>query len=75
MTSALVQRHILWSYRPYQNLGKIDRDLHNRVFDDIICKPPIVTKSEKHFHNLNFFAHDNFEKESETPQQCLREKY
>ena len=81
MTSTLVQRHVLWSYRPYQNLGKIDHDLHYRVFDDVTCKPPIVTKSEKHCDNLKFFlAHDtrgagkNFEKESERPQQRLREK-
>ena len=31
----------LWSYRPYQNLGQIDHNLHNHVFDDVICKPPI----------------------------------
>ena len=41
MTSNLVQRHVLWSYRPYQNLGQIDHNLHNHVFDDVICKPPI----------------------------------
>ena len=29
-------------YRPYQNLGHIDLNLHNHVFDDIICKPPIL---------------------------------
>ena len=29
-------------YRPYQNLGHIDFNLHNHVFDDIICKPPIL---------------------------------
>ena len=32
-----VQRHILWSYMPYQNLGQIDHNLHNHVFDDVIC--------------------------------------
>ena len=81
MTSNLVKRHGLWSSRPYQNLGKIDHDLYNRVFDDVICKPPIVTKSEKHFDNLKFFwpmtqgeLEKNFEKESERPQQRLREK-
>ena len=29
-------------YGPYQNLGHIDFNLHNHVFDDIICKPPIL---------------------------------
>ena len=38
MTSNLVQRHVLWTYTPYQSLGQIDRNLHNRVFDDVICK-------------------------------------
>ena len=42
MTSNVVQRHVLWSYRPYQNLGQIDHNLHNHVFDYVICKPPIV---------------------------------
>ena len=28
--------------RPYQNLGHIDFNLHNHVFDDIIRKPPIL---------------------------------
>ena len=37
----LVQRHVLWSHRPYQNLGQIDYNLHNHVSDDVICKPPI----------------------------------
>ena len=41
MTSNFAQRHILGSYGPYQNLGQIDHNLHNRVFDDVICKPPI----------------------------------
>ena len=27
----LVQRHVVWSYRPYQNLGQIDDNLHNHV--------------------------------------------
>ena len=31
----------LWSYRPYKNLGQIDHNLHNHVFDDIICKTRI----------------------------------
>ena len=42
MTSNLVQRKTLWSYRPYQDLGQIDHNLHNHAFDDIICKPPIL---------------------------------
>ena len=54
MTSKLVQRHVAWSYRPYKNLGQIDHDLHNHVFDDVICKPPIAIKFEKHFDNLKF---------------------
>ena len=41
MTSNLVKGHVLWSYRPYQNLGQIDHNLHDHVFDDVICKPPI----------------------------------
>ena len=42
MTSNLVRRHVLWSYWPCQNLGQIDRSLHNNhVFDDVICKQPI----------------------------------
>ena len=45
ITSNLVQRHIVWSYRPCQNLEQIDHNLHNHVFDDIICKPPIVFSS------------------------------
>ena len=31
----------VWSYRPYQNLGQIDHNLHSHAFDDVICKPPI----------------------------------
>ena len=31
MTTNLVQRHVLWSYRPYQNLGQIDHNLQNHV--------------------------------------------
>ena len=42
ITSNLVQRHAVWSYRPYQNLGRIDCNLHHHVYDDVICKPPIV---------------------------------
>ena len=41
----LVQRHVVWSYRLYQNLGQIDHNLHSYVFDDVICKPPIVADS------------------------------
>ena len=37
-----VQRHVLWSHRPYQNLGQIDHNLHDHVFDDVISKPPIT---------------------------------
>ena len=37
MTSNLVQRHVLWSKTPYQNLVQIDHNLHNHVFDDVIC--------------------------------------
>ena len=29
-------------YRPYQTLGHIDFNLHYHVFDDNICKPPIL---------------------------------
>ena len=41
ITANLVQRHVVGSCRPYQNLGQIDHNLHNHVFDDIISKPPI----------------------------------
>ena len=34
MTANSVHRHVLWPYRPYQNLGQIDYNLHNYVFDD-----------------------------------------
>ena len=37
----LVQRHAVWSYRLYQNLGQVDHNLHNQGFDDVICKLPI----------------------------------
>ena len=37
----LVERHVPWSHRLYQNLGQFDYDLHSYAFDDIICKPPI----------------------------------
>ena len=37
-----VQRHVVWSYRPYENLEQTDHNLHNHVFDDVICKPSIV---------------------------------
>ena len=40
MTSNLVQRLVVWSYRPYQNLEQIDHNLHRQDFDDVICKPP-----------------------------------
>ena len=33
----------MWSNRPYQNLGQIDRNLHNHTFGDVICSPPIDT--------------------------------
>ena len=41
MTSNLIYRHIVCFYRPYQNLGQIDRNLHDHVFGDVVCKPPI----------------------------------
>ena len=40
-TSSLVQRHAVWSYRPYQNFGQIDNNLHYYAFDDVKIKPPI----------------------------------
>ena len=42
MTSNLVQRYVLWSYWPYQNLGQINHNLYTHVFDDAICTPLIV---------------------------------
>ena len=54
MISNLIQRQVLRSYKPYQNLGQIDHCLHNHKFDDIICKPPIAIKFERHFDNLKF---------------------
>ena len=44
------KRHFLWSYWPCQNLEQIDFDLHNQVFDDVICKPSI---SGSAFKNLS----------------------
>ena len=40
-TSDLVQRHVLWFYRSYQNLGQVNHNFYNHVFDDVRCKPPI----------------------------------
>ena len=34
----------MWSCRPYQNLGQTDRYLHDYVFDDVICKPPVLNE-------------------------------
>ena len=28
----------MWSYRPYQNLGQIDHNLHNHFFDDVFTR-------------------------------------
>ena len=42
ITSNLIQRHIVWSYKPYQNSEQIDHNLHNHVFDDVIYKPSIA---------------------------------
>ena len=39
-TSNLVQRQVLWSYRPCKNFGQINCNLHNHVFDDVVRKPP-----------------------------------
>ena len=47
MTSNLVQRQVLWPYRPYQNLGQIDHNLHNHISDDANCKPPIRSVATK----------------------------
>ena len=50
MTSNLVQSTLCdpIGHHQCQNLGQIDHNLHNHVFDDVICKPPIV------IGNLNF---------------------
>ena len=50
ITSNLVQMHVVWSHRSYQNLGQIDHNLHSHVFDDVICKPPIYL----FFNTLNW---------------------
>ena len=42
MASNLVQRYAIWSYRPYQNLWKIDYHLRSHIFDEVIRKPPIL---------------------------------
>ena len=47
-----VQRHVLWSYRPGQNLGQIDHNLHNHVFDDVICKPHSVLYNDTNHSRL-----------------------
>ena len=51
MTSNLVKRQVLLSYRQYLNLGQIDHNLHNHVFDDVLCKPPIPEL----FHDVTIF--------------------
>ena len=33
--------HSLIAYRPYQNLEKINHNLHDHVFVGVICKPLI----------------------------------
>ena len=40
-------RFVALPYRPYQNLGQIGHNLQNHVFDDVICKPPIVPQLSK----------------------------
>ena len=52
MTSNWVQRHILWSYRPYQNLGQVDHNLHDHVSYDVICKPPIHGNYPKYMADM-----------------------
>ena len=46
-TSNLVQKHVVWSYRPEQNFGQIDHNLHNQDFDDVIRKPLIEAQLSK----------------------------
>ena len=43
ISSNLVQRHVVWYCRLYENLGQIYHNLHSHVFDDVICKPPMNT--------------------------------
>ena len=45
--------HIVCFYRPYQNLGQMDRNLHNHVFDDVICKPPTFSLKFKLRHTCD----------------------
>ena len=33
---------------PYQNLGQIDHNLRNHIFDDVTCKQPIPMTSNLH---------------------------
>ena len=37
--------HVVRYYKPHQNLGQIDQNLPNHVFDDVICKPSIDISS------------------------------
>ena len=43
IVSNLIGRHVGLSYRSCQNLEQINHNLHNHVFDDVICKPLIQT--------------------------------
>ena len=49
MISNLIQRHTVWSYEPDQNLGEIDHNFHYHVFDDVTCKPPILSSKGQGF--------------------------
>ena len=46
----LAKKHMVWPLMPYRNLGQIYHNLHNCVFDNVICKPPIVHNEWGSFH-------------------------
>ena len=45
----------MWYHRPYQNLGQIDHNLHDHIFDDVMSKPPIEIM-ERYFKMCSCFA-------------------
>ena len=36
ITSNLVYEHVMWSHRPFENLGEIDHNLCNYISHDVI---------------------------------------
>ena len=55
-TSNLLQKHVVLSYRPYPEFGKIDHNLHNHVFDEVMCNLSINCIAGIKSFILNFLA-------------------